>query len=85
MNWYRFKIELMAWAWKTAVCVLMTLVYLKTLQHYDGFMMVPVEMGFLVEYKWIMPGVMWSFVATLWLCYFRAFAILRADRRYGTR
>ena len=87
MNWYRFKIELFGVGWKTFLCVLTVVLFLQTNLHYKPgtFMLVPVEYSFLVTHSWLIPLVLWSFVAFLWLAYFRAFRILRADRRYGER
>jgi len=87
VNWYKFRIELFGVVWKTINWVLAVLVYLRMDQYFrlGTFPMVPVELGFIVEHRWIWPLAMVSFIGILWLCYYRAFAIFRRDKRYGER
>lgn len=86
MNWYRFKIELLAWVWKTGVCVLTVLVYLKTVSFYgSGLTEWPSALEWFAYHPWSYPVALWTMVAVLWLCYWKAFKIMRGRRRYGTR
>lgn len=85
MNWYRFKIELFGVVWKTFMCVFMVISYRQTLLTMGDYsLMVPAEYGILA-YPWVMPASMWGMLAFLWLLYFAAFRVLRADARYGER
>lgn len=86
VNWYRFKIELSAYVWKVCAGVLTVLVYAKTVAFYGpGWTEFPLSLSWFAYHTWSVPAIMWTFVAFLWVCYWRAFTMLRADRRYGTR
>jgi hypothetical protein len=83
---YRFKIELAAWAWKTIACVLMTLLAVRMVGFFDGtWSIMPVEMRWFALHPWVFPTALWALVGLSWLCYYKIFGIMRADKRYGER
>lgn len=86
MNWYRFKVELLAWAWKTTALVMTALVLIKSVKPPGSvFIMWPQELSFFAHYGWALPALGSALVVLFWVCYLRAFAIFRADSRYGER
>lgn len=90
MKWYRFKIELFAWAWRTTASVLTTLIAMKALSPYvtdtDSWVSSStVSMSWFAYHPWAFPAFMLACVGFLWLSYFKVFSIFRADSRYGKR
>lgn len=84
MNWFRFKVELVTWASKTALCVLSTLVLLRVLVA-DGSYLYPMHMRWLAENDWAIRVLFIAAIGVSWLCYGKAAAIIRSDKRYGER
>jgi len=86
MNVYRFKIELTAWAVKTALCVLTTMIVIRTFFTPVGSdKFYPLSWRLVAENEWVFPVGLALGVAALWLCYWKVMRILRADKRYGDR
>jgi hypothetical protein len=87
MNWYRFRIELSAWAVKTSLCVLTAVIMLRSFtpgpegasKHYSS------SMRWVAENEWIFPVGLLLLAALMWLCYYKTMENLRADKRYGDR
>ncbi len=83
MNWYRFKIELSAWATKTALATLTTLVALRVLfQPVDSLNEYSVSMRTVADNEWAVQLGFGLAVVLLWLCYWRIFSIYRGHRAY---
>jgi hypothetical protein len=86
MNVYRFKIELAAWAMKTALCVLTALVVGRMLfQPVDGFRSYPVSMRVVAEHDGAIPVVLAVGTAVLWLLYWKIFRTCRNRRAYADK
>jgi protein-S-isoprenylcysteine O-methyltransferase Ste14 len=80
MSWRKFNIELSAWAVKTVLCVLTTLIAIRMFYHMDGAIKnYPLSWRLIAENEWIFPLVMVVCLVTLWLCYWKTMRILRAD------
>lgn len=86
MNVYRFKIELSAWAVKTALCVVTTMIAVRTFFTPAGMAKeYPVSWRLIAENEWMFPVGLFICAGILWLCYWKTFRILRAGKRYGDR
>lgn len=86
MNAYKFKTELSAWGVKTGLCVMTTMVALRTFFTPEGATKdYPLTWRLVAENEWIFPVGLFICAGLLWLCYWKAFGILRADKRYGER
>lgn len=86
MNVYRFKTELSAWAVKTMLCVMTTTIAIRTFfTPVDEVRYYPLSWRMVAENEWIFPVGLSVCAGILWLCYWKTFRILRADKRYGDR
>jgi hypothetical protein len=86
MNTYKFKTELTAWGVKTGLCVVTTMIAIRTFFTPEGSAKeYPLSLRLLAENEWMFPIGLTTGVLVLWLCYWKAMRILRADKRYGDR
>ncbi len=86
MNWYRFKVELSAWAAKMALALLTTWVGLRVLfQPPDTVRYYPLYLRPLAENEWIIQLAFVLAVSYLWLAYWKIFRIYRGYRAYGPK
>lgn len=84
MNWYRFKIELFAWVFKTATSAITTAALGRILfQPVDGTRSYSLAMRHAAEHEWVFPAILVSGVVILWVSYWRIFGILRSRKAYG--
>lgn len=84
MNWYRFNIELTAWAVKVALCVLTTLVVLRTLIA-KGEHSYPLGMRSAADHEWLIRSVFLLLIVALWALYLKIFHMYRSRKAYGER
>lgn len=83
MNWYRFRIELSAWAAKTMLCVFTVVVAGSVLfAPTGGKREYPLSMRPVAEHEAVIPAVLILGLAALWLCYWRVFSTYRGRRAY---
>lgn len=84
MNWYKFKVELLAWAATTILATLTAVILLSVLFWPVGAMhMYPVYLGIMAHHG--NAGMYLFFGAsllTMWLCRWKALRILRKDPQY---
>jgi len=86
VNWYRFKVELGAWAAKTCICVLAVLIVRHTLFWPPNSIHVyDMSLRFLAENEWIIRGAFWLSLVVVIVCYRQAFRIYRSRKAYGER
>jgi hypothetical protein len=89
MNWYRFKVELSAWAGGSVLCTLTTVIGLAVAvklsnDTIDMVHWTPREQ-FMHEHPWVFPTVLLVLAAAMWVSGLRALHLLRSDKRYGGR
>lgn len=85
MNRYKFKIELSAWFTKTVLAVFTSFVVLQLFIPSAQTHAYPLELRWIAEHEWIVVSAFLAATGFTWLCYWKAFRILRADKRYGER
>lgn len=86
MNWYRFKIELLAVATGTALLTLSALVLMTFTTDHSGVNVAhPLWMRPALEYREVVFMCFSTAIALLWLCRWQAFKIYRGRKAYGTR
>ena len=83
MNWFRFKVELVALAVKVPLAVATTVVMGRMLFQPEGARDYAVYLRPVAEREdWLFPLVFTVGFAILWLCYWRVVSIYRGYRRY---
>jgi len=85
MNGYKFRIELSAWFAKTILAVLSTVVFLQLFADSSSTRSYPVSLHLIAEHEWLVVCTVLAATGFVWFCYWKAFRILRADKRYGAR
>lgn len=86
MNWYRFKVELVAWIVKTGIAVLTVLSLGSALfRPADSVRYYPLSMRWLAANEWIMSLGFAVAMGLLWLCYWKAIRVYRGRRAYEAR
>jgi hypothetical protein len=86
MNWYRFKVELSAWAAKVALCTLTAVMMLATLFEPDAAIRsYPLALRSVAENDWVFPVLFITLTALLWLCYWKVVREYRSRNAYGQR
>lgn len=87
MNWYRFKIELLAWISTTALCVLSAMTAL-TLMHpppKHSWREYPLSLRFVAENEHLFPYIALGLLASLWVLRWKVLRIVRGFDRYQHR
>lgn len=85
MNWYKFRIELSAWSARTALAVLSAVVFLQLFADSSSTRSYPEGLRSVAEHEWMIVSTVLAATGFTWFCYWKAFRILRADKRYGER
>lgn len=86
MNWFRFKVELVALAVKAPLAVATTVVMGRMLFAPEGSRDYAVYLRPVAEREdWLFPLVFTIGFGTLWLCYWRVVNVYRGYRRYGEK
>jgi len=86
VNWYRFKVELSAWATKVGLSFLTTVVAIRVLfQPPDTVRYYPLYLRLLAENEWIIQLGFALAIAYLWLAYWKVFRVYRGYRAYGPK
>lgn len=83
MNWFRFKVELSAWAAKVVLCVITTLLMCGALFQAPGTRDYPLSMRLVAENQWVFPLGFTTAVVVMWVSYWRIFGIYRGRTAYG--
>jgi hypothetical protein len=83
MNGYKFRIELSAWFAKTVLAVFSAFVLLQLLMYGDSVRAYPTGMRWVAEHESVIIAGFIAATGFVWFCYWKAFRILRADKRYG--
>ena len=86
MNWYRVKVELAAWAARTSLCVLGSLIALRTLFQPEGSIkFYGLSFRMLAEHEWVIRLGFWLGLMVMVVCYWRVVREYRSRRAYGER
>lgn len=85
MNWYKFRIELSAWLTKTALAVISTFVFLQLFTNGASTHEYPLSLRWVAEHEPLIVAILLSATGFTWFCYWKAFRILRGNRRYVER
>jgi hypothetical protein len=86
MNWYRFKIELSAFAAKVALSTLTAALAIVSLLQPPGTVRsYPVALRFFAQHDWLAPAAFLVLAALMWFCYWKVMRELRSRRAYGER
>jgi hypothetical protein len=86
VNGYRFKVELTAWAAKTALCTLTVVVLTVMLfEPADTVRDYPLGWRSVAENDWVFSALFTGFTALMWLCYWKIIREFRSRRAYCER